>query len=399
MKNNIFLITANRIPSERANAYQTIKTAEALAAQEWRVELLAPRRHNTPTMQALKTPQAIWDYYRIQTPFVIRYLPCWDSRWLNRRTERGWFPLISLTYALSLALYLAARRLRAPFVVYTREDRFAGHLLAWVKPWLGAPVIFESHHFPPSQRNFAWQRRMDGIVTISQHLQRAYLEAGMQPNRLLVAPDGVDLRLFSELPTREIAKVKLELSRSRPLIVYTGHLFRWKGVYTLAEASQTLPEALFVFVGGMRKDLEAFRAFVRATGRTNVQVIGHVSPAQVPLYLAAADVLVLPNSAKEDISQRYTSPLKLFEYMAACRPIVASDLPALREVLTDGVNARLVPPDDPVTLARGLQDVLGHADVSRRLAEQARQDVAAYTWEQRAKTITAFVQRIMRERS
>jgi glycosyltransferase involved in cell wall biosynthesis len=189
----------------------------------------------------------------------------------------------------------------------------------------------------------------------------------------------------------------LDLPPDRPLIVYTGHLFRWKGVYTLAEAAQYLPEAYFVFVGGMEKDVMEFRAFVREMGLSNVRVVGYVPPAQVPLYLAAADALALPNSAEEDISRLYTSPLKLFEYMASGRPIVASDLPSLREVLTDRVNACLVPPDDPTALVRGIQEALGNPLLARQLADRARQDVAAYTWEQRAEKVMAFVQSIVGE--
>ncbi|MFQ5857321.1 MAG: glycosyltransferase, partial [Anaerolineae bacterium] len=320
--NGLFVITANRIPSERANANQTLKMAEAMTLQGWQVTLLAPRRRNRLAMRELATAQAVWDYYQVQAPFLIRFLPCWDSRWLNRRAETWWFPLISLTFAFSLALYLIGRGWKDPPVLYTREERFAGHLLAWLKPVLRMPVFFESHRFPPTQRNLRWQRRMDGIVTISNHLRMAYLEAGFQPDRVLTAPDGVDLRLFSDLPARDTARAQLGLPLSRPVVVYTGHLFRWKGVYTLAKAAQHLPDVLTIFVGGMERDVQTFRAFVREMGVTNVQVLGHASPTQVPLYLAAADVLILPNSAKEDISRLYTSPLKLFEYMASGRPIV-----------------------------------------------------------------------------
>ncbi|HEV2125417.1 MAG TPA: glycosyltransferase family 4 protein, partial [Chloroflexota bacterium] len=174
--------------------------------------------------------------------------------------------------------------------------------------------------------------------------------------------------------------------------VYTGHLYRWKGAHTLALASQRLGEdALVYIVGGTPADLRNFRSFVAAEQLDSVRVVGHVPPADVPCWLAAADVLVLPNSAKEAISARYTSPLKLYEYMASERPIVASRLPSLKEVLRHGENAWLVPPDDPAALADGVRHLLEASDLARALAKQAYLDVQGKTWDARAKRIAAFV--------
>lgn len=391
----LLLISANRIPSERANAYQTIKMAEAMAQQGWTVELVVPRRRNIVVTGLSRVSVDIFSYYRVQTLFDIKYLPCLDLRWVKLSVAQWWFPIISLSFAISLTFYLIKRRFEDDFVIYTREDRFTGYLLAQLKPILGLPMLFEAHHFPATQHNLAWQRRMDGIVTISHHLQQAYSQAAFTPDRLLVAPDGVDLRLFSNLPAKEAARTTVQLPSDRPLVIYTGHLFHWKGVYTLAEAARHLPETLFVVVGGMAQDLEEFRVFVKEAGLKNVEIVGHVPPDRVPLYLAGADILVLPNSAKEAVSRLYTSPLKMFEYMAAKRPIVASDLPSIREVLTGGVNARLVPPDDARALANGIQELLNDPDLAQRLAHQARQDVDDYTWLRRAERVTAFVEKLM----
>ena len=113
------------------------------------------------------------------------------------------------------------------------------------------------------------------------------------------------------------------------------------------------------------------------------------------MWLAAADVLALPNSGRESISARYTSPLKLYEYMASGRPIVASDLPSLREALTRGENAWLVAPDDPAALAAGIKSVLDDPEHAGAMAERARQDVQGHTWTARAERIVAFVSRVL----
>jgi glycosyltransferase involved in cell wall biosynthesis len=175
-------------------------------------------------------------------------------------------------------------------------------------------------------------------------------------------------------------------------VVYTGHLYRWKGAHTLALASGALPPgAVLCIVGGTPADLHAFRDFLARERLDRVRLAGYVPPAEVPAWLAAADVVALPNSAQAAISERYTSPLKLFEYMAAERAIVASDLPSLREVLRHGENAWLVSPDDPAALAAGLRRLLDDAALAARLAARARQEVEGRTWEARARAVVRFV--------
>ncbi|HZJ69725.1 MAG TPA: glycosyltransferase, partial [Planctomycetota bacterium] len=98
-----------------------------------------------------------------------------------------------------------------------------------------------------------------------------------------------------------------------------------------------------------------------------------------------------PNSARSEISVRHTSPLKLFEAMSTGRPIVASDLPSLREVLRDGENAVLVPPDDPGALAAGLSRVFSDDHLRRRLSGQAKREVEPYDWHARGRAVAHFL--------
>jgi glycosyltransferase involved in cell wall biosynthesis len=102
--------------------------------------------------------------------------------------------------------------------------------------------------------------------------------------------------------------------------------------------------------------------------------------------LRGTDVLVLPNPASA-ISSSFTSPLKLFEYMASGRPIVASDLPSLREVLRDGENALLAEPGNAAALTRGILRIKNDAALGERLARQAVEDVRQYTWARRAERL------------
>jgi glycosyltransferase involved in cell wall biosynthesis len=310
------------------------------------------------------------------------------------------FGLQSLTFAAAAAAYV---RKLAPPAVYSRDWPVLA-AVAGVGAFVGRrgggpwPLFWEAHDLPQGRVARLALRRLlpllRGVIPISDGLREELSALGLPPDALLVAPDAVDLDRFASLPTRSAARGALGLPLEARIVVYTGHLYRWKGAHTLALASRHLPPDVTVYVvGGTPADVTAFRAFVAEEALENVRVVGYVPPVEVPVWLVAADALALPNSAAEAISARYTSPLKLFEYMAAGRPIVASDLPSLKEVLADGVNARLVRPDDPVALAAGLAAVLADPAAGAALAEQATRDVAGRTWHARAAAVRDFVDR------
>ena len=118
-------------------------------------------------------------------------------------------------------------------------------------------------------------------------------------------------------------------------------------------------------------------------------MIGHRPHIEIPYWLKAADVLILPNSAKEKISQFYTSPMKMFEYMASQKPIIASELPSIKEVLNEN-NAILVESDNFKALARGIEKALKDNELSDKISQRAYSDVQDYTWQKRAENILNF---------
>jgi len=121
-----------------------------------------------------------------------------------------------------------------------------------------------------------------------------------------------------------------------------------------------------------------------------IALAGHQLHETMPLWMKAADILVLPNKGQENISKLYTSPLKLFEYMVIGRPIVASDLPSLREIL-NAKNAILFEPDNSKSLALAIKKLIQDSSRAQLLADQARLDAQKYSWSARAKKILEFI--------
>ena len=382
-----------RFPLERANGVQTFETCRALAARDHEVTLFVRR----DTARPARDP---WQFYGASR----------DDR-LTIVTA-PWTPA-SLRRPSYMALAAARALRRGIDVVLTRDLGIADLLLSPAFGALRAPLVYESHGYapavavelprllstatPPSMGRLArltrrerrvW-RRAQGYVTLTRvHQQELEDRFGTRENAAVI-PDGMRADLLEGEPG--------PIPESDPpLVVYAGHLYPWKGVDVLIEALAHLPGVHARIVGGQpgeSVDRERLYARARELGVADrVTFAGWVPPAAVRDELSRAHLLVLPNR-RTHISDRYTSPLKLFEYMAAGRPIVASDLHALREVLRHEENAVLVPPDSPVALADGLRRLLEDRELSCRLAQRARQDAAEYGWDTRALRLEGVLDR------
>ena len=369
----ILYISDSRIPGEKANSIQVVKTCEAFAKKSCEVTLLVPDR------ESKRDPEEVWSYYGVKTPFEIRWLRTLDLRIIRPKEKPSkfglWFFLSTGTFGMSVIKFLSKHR--DYDVIYTRHEPtvFAIKKISRVKDL--PPVVYEAHNYSDSRARLV--RGCDKMVTITRALADLYSKKTRVP--VLVAPDAVDLESFDLGITKEQARKKLNL-KEKKIVTYTGQPFPWKGVHTLIEAAKDI-DATVLLVGGEERHLKS----LRAKAPHNVGFVGQVPPTRVPLYLAASDVLVLPNT-KDRVSREYTSPLKLFEYMASGRPIVASDLPSLREVINDD-SAFFFEPENPTSLVEAIKEALSKEGEKR--AKKAKERVMEYTWDKRVKKIIGFL--------
>ncbi len=380
-----------RLPTEKAYGIQIAKMCEAFAALKFKVEseklkgltveLVAPHRKN-------KIKDDFFDYYGIKRNFKFKKIWAPDF-YLPGTLNQIAFALKSFISALILSFYTLMHKAD---IIYTR-DEWSAYVLSFFKK----NVVFEVHKFSRARNPFYKRFIKVGIkaVVISNGLKSDFVSFGFSGDKILVAPDGVDLRKFDISISKEEAREKTNLPLDKKIVMYTGHLFEWKGADVLLEAARNIEiskyrngEFLFVFIGGTEHDVKEFRK--KAEGLNNVLILGHKPHRDIPAYLKAADILVLPNSAKEEISSKHTSPLKLFEYMASNRPIVASNLLSIKEILNDE-NSVLVKPNDPAALAEGIKTVLGDDSLAEDLAKKAFEGIQDYTWQKRAEKIIDFI--------
>ena len=265
---------------------------------------------------------------------------------------------------------------------------------------MGLPTVFECHAPPQGFERRYWRYLLNGrgfrrVVVISHALRRILIEQHPEAADvdLVVAPDGVDMDRFDGLPSPEQAKRESGCHSSRLVACYAGHLYPGRGVEVILALAARLPEWDFIVAGGDDADVEAATQCMRERGLGNVEFWGFVPNAELPRRLAVADVLLMPYQRHVAVrggrldSAEWMSPLKMFEYMAMGRAIVASDLPVLREIL-DEETAVLAAPDRTDDWIRALV-ALENPDRRAALAAVAKDRAAQYDWSRRVKQMFA----------
>jgi glycosyltransferase involved in cell wall biosynthesis len=366
-----------RMPTEKAHGVQIMQMCRAFSQVGHEVTLVVPARRNT-------IEKTVWEFYGVEPSFQIVYVPIvdfitWD-KWLGNLAlwlETLWFGLAARRVVASLK----------PDVVYSRDPLSS----AWVPSRFRR--VFEAHDFP---NRFLWLyrqlwRRCDRIVALTAGLRDRFASFGLPTDRLVVAHDAVDPERFECPETQAEAREALHLPQGF-MAVYVGALYPQKGSLDLLEAARHVSSGVKIaIVGGTGELLEQFQTRAAELKLTNVFLPGQVPHAGVALWLRAADVAVLPNRGGSDYAERYTSPMKLFEYLAAGLPVVTSDLPTVREVLQPD-EAVFTPPEDPGALAERLNELSWSPAEVIRLEEVSRRLAQSHTWRSRAEFVLSGIE-------
>lgn len=367
-----------RFPMERANGIQTIETCHALARRGVEVELVI-RRSDARSDEACLAyfglePHPKLELRRVRAAgrlgFLLRAVP------LMLASDRN-----DVLYTRDLILADLATKLADAAVIYEV------HTVAAIFAEERAQMYEDAA--PPSSRKLtrldAREKRVvdnaTGIITITAALLGALVARHGAIAHSLVAPDGC--RAAEAMPP----------APAHGKVMYIGQLYPWKGVDVIVEAMKEVPGGELVIVGGLppEPDLERVKRLATELDlAARIRFEGFVPPPELDSEKRQASVFVIPN-LDSTTARLFTSPLKLFEAMVSGRPIVASDLPSIREVLEDGVNALLVPAGDPRAFAAAINKLLAEPDLAKRLASRAFEDVKAFSWDRRAELIEGFV--------
>jgi glycosyltransferase involved in cell wall biosynthesis len=387
----LLYIANARIPTEKAHGLQIMQNCEALADAGADVTLWAARRMNTPELSKVEDA---WAHYGVKRNFELKRVPCIDLQSPVTETNfvlrRGAFFLQYATYLMMLIIWL----MNARADIYYTRDLPAALLAICIKPH--SKTGYEPHRLSKSGIGGWLQkqavRRASAVFPVTPHLAAEFTQRGANPSRVHVAHDGIRRERFKNLPDQQTARTQIGWAADAFIVGYIGRLHTMsmdKGVGTLIQALRQVDGASLALVGGPDDMAAKLRDKWLEYGLPIERFLyaGQVKPDAVPLYLSAFDVCAMPFPWTEHFAY-YASPIKLFEYMASGRAIVASDLPSTADVVRDGESALLVPPSDADALAAAITRLRADPALRQRLAANAREIVLAhYTWDARAKMI------------
>ncbi len=349
-----------------------MKACQGLTDIGHEVKILAPMEVTDTNVTHLK------DYYGLRTNPEIEWLP--SHRALKR-----------LDYVLHA--HSRARKFGAE-IIYTWLPQSAVLALR-----TGFPAVLEMHADVGGQFGRWWLRRFikspgKKRMTVTTRALRNTLESSTKllfpAGEAVVMPNGVDLAEYADLPTPSQARNLLSLE-ARLTVGFTGHIYPGRGAELLFELARRFPETNFLWVGGNPETIEIWREKVATAGLKNLTLTGFVEHSRVPLYQAAAEVLLMPYGLSVSASSGQEiagviNPMKMFEYMAAGRAIVTADLPSIREILSEE-SAVFCKPDDLEEWTSTLRSLL--KDERRRLSLgiRANREAEKYSWNSRAERI------------
>ncbi len=373
---NIVAIAGSTIPSDTANSIQVMKACSAIAQLGHTITLIVPENPQSKIENRKSEIVGLKSHYGLQTDFPIEWLSSPSRRWFTWQSVRR-------------------ARVLKPDLIYTWFPQSAVFALV-----SGLPVIFEIHIQPAGLLGPTWHRalaKLPGrrrLVLITRALvnmlERDY-KMRLKPDEVVIAPNGVDLERFAHLPDPVVARRQVGL-RAALTVMCTGHLYAGRGVDLFLSLAQSIPHAHFVWVGGRPEDIAIWNQRAESQDISNITFTGFIPNGDLPHYQAAADILLMPyshsimGSSGTADSASVASPMKMFEYMAAGRAIVTSDLPVIREVLNEK-NAVFCKPDEVGDWRLEIEKLLDNEERRAKLGNQARLDVEGYTWLARAQRI------------
>jgi glycosyltransferase involved in cell wall biosynthesis len=376
----IAAISTSRIPSNTANSIQVMKVCQALQQKKQEVKLWIPN-FKTADWKELA------DHYGLSSPFEIEWLPFrknlkqYDFSWRSVQAGIRWKADVIYTWALQAAA-LSAMKKRL--------------------------TVMEFHDYPMGSLGPFWFRlfmRAPGrkiVLTTTQGLADGLQERykiRIPENILQIAPNGTDLERYQSLPDSRKARQELGMEE-RFTILYSGHFYPGRGMNLMVGLAQALPQFEFLWIGGQEKDIELWKMRLKEDGIKNVVLTGFIPNARLPLYQAAGDILLMPYQREIAGSSggnivKVINPMKMFDYLASRRVILASDIPIFHEILNEQ-NCVFCPPEDLHAWTNAILDLAADRQEREKLAARAFKDAARFTWAKRAEQTLTKIEALSR---
>lgn len=393
MNKHYIFFTRNVLPQPQAHLVQVAHTANAaanlgystvLAYLEKGLAALNPAALIRP-FRPRKPDSTLAKFYNIGDKLKVAPLPIpwpidyWRSKLTNSSTivSKYYLPVHILPYTK---------------IVHTRDWNL---VKAAIKN--GIPAIYEHHHhedkkFEPEIVN---NPLFQICITVADTIRETTIQNGMPPEKIIKLHNGFNNLFLVRQPEKaESWREKLLRGGQQHLVVYSGALHPFKGVDLLIDVAKQLPQVEFAIAGGEQSQVQAYQQITRDKQVNNVTLLGHIFQDELASLLQAADALAHPHCSGNAAS--FTSPLKLFDYMASGTPIVSTEIPPLMEFKSTKAVAGWCEPDNPTVFAQCLQHVLETYPRKVEGYSESTVFVQQFSCENRVIKILSFVEESLR---
>lgn len=366
---NIYYIGSPQLFGEGASSIHVAKMCEAFSNEGHYLELVLPINS--------KKVDDFFRYYNVKNKFKINPTIGFKSGSL-RHVFHG---IISFFKMLPVNEY--------DFIV-TRNITFA-----FLMSFLKSRIIIDIHHPPVNffskiaTERFFKSKNIIKITCNSNGTMQNLTKDISRSKKLQVLHNGVNIDEFNLKSDSKDLRKSLNISEKFKIVSYIGNTYKGRGIEKIIELSKINKDIFFLIVGGEESDNKIYLDDLK-NNQENLLFTGHVKNSDIPNYLAISDVLLIPYDHDFTIkggskAVDYSSPIKLFEYMASGKPIIASDLPAISEILSNRINSLLVNPDSIDELNQAINNLLSNKDLIKDISLNSLKLSKEFTWTSRAR--------------
>ena len=335
-------------------------------------------------------------FFALPKKFSLKRMPIiWLKNAKIKRLER----ISRLLYVLFCLIYI---RFNNYDLIYTRDFSFV-YFLSLLPSFLRpkSPVIYEPHKiYYESLPNVSQQQEAKALATARLFVpttvgcQEDLEEIFHIPHtKMYQHANGVNLETFEKITASPILSEKYPRTKGKKIILYTGTFLDWKGVDTLVKATRYIQHSdyMILLIGGFGKDRQTIEKLIEEEGaKEQIIVDGFLSQQELIAILKQADLAIIPNRLDAE-GNKYTSPLKTYEYLAVGLPIVCSDLYSMRQILVENENALFFEPENEQDLAAKIDLILEDDTLQKQLSQNNKKAAPLHSWQKRAAQIIAFI--------
>jgi len=405
-------IVTDHVPSRWAHIINIMKHANAFHNLGHYVEILIIRRMSED-IQNLSTKD-VFRFYDINENLSKKYFRDYSLYYFKGLKLRFIgaalnmimdhieikYPRIYSIFDIERKIYKYCQRKNFDFVYFRATGRIVKFPLYCILNKIN--IIIESHYNIQIDTDLGFLKRVfklgnnkyfKGLITIHEILKNQYIKYGVPKEKILVIEGAVDLLSFlkvneSHLNLRQILGFPL----NKNIIIYCGSLQRGKAIGDILKTAKKLDvkDTLFYIIGGSKKENKDWKKKAKKMKIMNVFFLGFKENSLIPIYLKCADILFFPYNFSEKktvMDIHTTSPTKLFQYMAAKKPIISSKIPTIEKVIKSGEDALLASPGNINEIIKYISMLLKDKSLAESLAENAFKKVKNFTYINRCKKI------------